>query len=127
VIKRSQQGSLKDRFGGGADVDGGLRTVTDLIALLSTLLSPFATARLLPCQPRSAGSGSHTWTFYGWVRAGPSPYARIVSQFGKQHCPTRPPRAGYTGSVPLREPSVCPRCVPVAIRRKRLFDHYATR
>ena len=31
---------MRGRFGGWADVDGGPRTVTDLPALLSTLLSP---------------------------------------------------------------------------------------
>ena len=39
LIRRSQQGRLRGRSGGGADVDGGRRTVTDLIALLSMLLS----------------------------------------------------------------------------------------
>ena len=51
LIKRSQQGNLRGRSGGWPDVDGGLRTVTDLIALLSMLISRFARVRLLPCQP----------------------------------------------------------------------------
>ncbi len=42
LIKRSQQGSFRGGSGGSADVDGGLRTVTDLIALLSMLLSLLA-------------------------------------------------------------------------------------
>jgi hypothetical protein len=42
LIKRSQQGSSRGSLGWWADVDGGLRTVTDLIALLSMLLSPVA-------------------------------------------------------------------------------------
>jgi len=41
LIKRSQQGNLRGRSG-WPDVDGGLRTVTELIALLSMVMSRFA-------------------------------------------------------------------------------------
>ena len=52
LIRRSQQGGLRVRSGGWGHVDGGRRTVMDLIALLSTLLSPFAAVPLVPCQAR---------------------------------------------------------------------------
>jgi hypothetical protein len=39
MIKRSEQGGLRDRSSAWADVDNGLRPVTDLMASLSTLLS----------------------------------------------------------------------------------------
>ena len=51
LIKRSQQGSWRGGSRAWADVDGGLRTVTDLAALLSMLLSP------LPGATASASAG----------------------------------------------------------------------